>query len=200
MSTRTPHSDKALLRQIANGDAVAFSTFFHLYKNRLFVFVEQLIHSRADAEEIVQDTFMKVWQTASKLADIDQPGHYIYTIARNKTLNYMRKVARDQQLIDQAWANQSELDHTLEEKLRKLEVKEIIDKAVNRLSLQKQTVFRLSREQGLNHSEIAEQLSLSQSRVKNILVEALKHIKACLEKHSDLLAILFWIKYSRHLF
>lgn len=193
-------NEKFLLSRIAEGDAAAFQSFFDLYRNRLFVFVGQLIHSKADAEEIVQDTFLKLWQTAPRLQEVEQPGYYVYTIARNKTLNHMRKIARDRQLIDQVWANQSELDHTLEDKLRTKEVKEIVDKAIAQLSQQKQEVFRLSREQGLSHAEIAAQLGLSQSRIKNILVEILKHVKASLHGHSDLLAILFWLNYSRHLF
>jgi RNA polymerase sigma-70 factor (family 1) len=200
LAATTYYREKILLQQIAEGNALAFKEFFELYRNRIFVFVYQLIHSRADAEEIVQDTFMKVWQTAPRLAEIDNPGQYIYTIARNKTLNYIRKIASDQRLIDQVWANQAELDNTLEEKLRSREVKEIIEKAVSQLSEQKQNIFRLSREQGLTHAEIAAMLGLSQSRVKNILVEALKQIKNNLHPYSDLIAILFWIKYTPLLF
>ena len=200
MAVSTYYREKTLLQQIAEGNALAFREFFELYRNRIFVFVEQLIHSKADAEEIVQDTFMKVWQTAPRLAEIDNPGQYIYTIARNKTLNYIRKIASDQRLIDQVWANQAELDNSLEEKLRSSEVKEVIEKAVSQLSEQKQNIFRLSREQGLTHAEIAAMLGLSQSRVKNILVEALKQIKHNLHPYSDLIAILFWIKYTQLLF
>lgn len=200
MNSHSTYNERTLLRHISEGDAAAFREFFDRYKHRLFVFVEQLIHSRADAEEIVQDTFLKVWQTAPRLSEIDEPGYYIYAIARNKTLNYMRRIAKDQRLVELAWVNQSELDHTLEEKLRSDEVQEIIRKAVEQLSEQKQTVFRLSRELGLSHAEIAAQLGLSQSRVKNILVETLKHIKAYLQQYSDLLAILFWVEYARYLF
>ena len=51
------HNEKLLLREIAEGDLPAFRRFFDLYRDRLFIFVEQLTHSRADAEEIIQDTF-----------------------------------------------------------------------------------------------------------------------------------------------
>jgi RNA polymerase sigma-70 factor (family 1) len=200
LTGRSQYTEKRLLHLVAKGDAQAFREFFDLYKNRIFVFVEQLIHSKADAEEIVQDTFLKVWQTAPTLSEIDNPGQYIYTIARNKTLNYIRKIASDKNLLEQVWACQANLDTTLEEKLRTKEVKEIIDRALGQLSEQKQTVFHLSREQGLTHAEIASQMDLSQSRVKNILVEVLKHIKNNLHPYSDLIAILFWMEYSRYFF
>ncbi|MFT3843707.1 MAG: RNA polymerase sigma-70 factor [Lacibacter sp.] len=200
MDVHILNTEKKLLQDIANGDELAFKEFFELYRNRLFVFVEQLIHSKADAEEIVQDTFLKIWQTAPRLAEIDKPGYYIYTIARNKTLNHIRKITNDKQLMNMVWANHTELDYTLEEKLRTKEVQQLIDNAVAQLSDQKQTVFRLSREKGLSHAEIALHLGLSQSRIKNILVETLKFIKISLQQHSDLLSILFWVSYSRHLF
>ena len=189
-----------LLYLIAQGDTTAFRKFFDAYKDRLFIFVEQLIHSRADAEEIVQDTFMKVWQNAAKLVEIDQPGYYIYTIARNNTLNYIRKHSQQQRLAEIAYSNQLPWDDTLQEKLKTREAQEIINNALAGLSGQKQHIYRLSRESGMSHAEIANLLGLSQSRVKNIIVETLKHIKVQLQTQSDLLALIFWMEYCRLLF
>lgn len=189
-----------LLYLIAQGDTNAFRKFFDAYKNRLFIFVEQLIHSRADAEEIVQDTFIKVWQNASRLVSIDEPGYYIYTIARNNTLNYIRKHGQQQRLAEMAYSNQGQWDDTLQEKLKTREAEEIINNAIALLPEQKQNVYRLSRESGMSHAEIAQLLGLSQSRVKNIIVETLKHIKTQLQNQSDLLALIFWMEYCRLLF
>lgn len=194
MSENRLHNEKQLLEKIANGDAMAFRQFFDLYRVRLYVFVERLIHSKPDAEEIIQDTFLKLWQAAPNLHHIDNPAQYIYTIARNKTLNYMRKISREKKRVHEVWLNQSEVDHYLEEELCSKELRQIIDYSLNHLSPQKQLVFSMSRNEGLSHAEIAAKTGLSQSRVKNIMVEILKYLRECLQQHSVSVSAFFWLQ------
>ena len=89
------NTDRILLQHVAIGDKAAFRQLFDLYKLRLFTFVLQMTHSKVDAEEIVQDVFAKLWEIRTDLVQVDYPGKYIYTIARNKTLNHLAKLARD---------------------------------------------------------------------------------------------------------
>jgi RNA polymerase sigma-70 factor (ECF subfamily) len=189
------NTDRILLQHVANGDKLAFRQLFDLYKLRLFSFVLQMTHSKVDAEEIVQDVFAKLWEIRTDLVQVDYPGKYIYTIARNKTLNHLAKLARDRQLLQQVWLNVSQADNSTEAKLQAQESQRLIGEAINRLSLQRQTIFRLSREQGLTHEEIAAHLGLSKSRVKNILVEILKHIKDYLTLSATVIYALCWISY-----
>lgn len=188
------HNEKELLLQIAEGNETAFRCFFDHYTPLIFTFVERLTRSKADAEEIVQDTFMKIWTSRESLPFIDKPGHYCYVIARNKALDNMRKIARDQRLLDQLWLSFSgEEDNSLENELQSQEYYQLIDQALLRLPRQKQLVFNMSRREGLSHLEISQRLGLSKSRINNILVEVLKYIKSFLEQHSTLIAICFWI-------
>jgi RNA polymerase sigma-70 factor (family 1) len=189
------NTDRILLQHVANGDKLAFRQLFDLYKLRLFSFVLQMTHSKVDAEEIVQDVFAKLWEIRTDLVQVDYPGKYIYTIARNKTLNHLAKLARDRQLLQQVWLNVSQADNSTEAILQAQESQRLIGEAINRLSLQRQTIFRLSREQGLTHEEIAAHLGLSKSRVKNILVEILKHIKDYLTLSATVIYALCWISY-----
>jgi RNA polymerase sigma-70 factor (ECF subfamily) len=175
---------------------LAFRQLFDLYKLRLFSFVLQMTHSKVDAEEIVQEVFTKLWEIRTDLVNVDYPGKYIYTIARNKTLNHLTKQARDRQLLQQVWLNLSQTENSTEAILQAQESQRLIGEAINRLSLQRQTIFRLSREQGLTHEEIANRLGLSKSRVKNILVEILKHIKDYLSLSGTLVYTLCWIGYT----
>jgi RNA polymerase sigma-70 factor (family 1) len=189
------NTDRILLQYVANGDKAAFRQLFDQYKLRLFSFVLQMTHSKVDAEEIVQDVFAKLWEIRTDLVQVDYPGKYIYTIARNKTLNHLAKLARDRQLLQQVWLNMSQADNSTEAILQAQESQRLIGEAINRLSLQRQTIFRLSREQGLTHEEIAAHLGLSKSRVKNILVEILKHIKDYLALSATVIYALCWISY-----
>ncbi|OQP60559.1 RNA polymerase subunit sigma-70 [Niastella vici] len=192
MSLDNTYTDRELLQQVASGDVVAFRQLFDLYRMRLFSFVLKMTHSAADAEEIVQEVFTKLWTNRDSLPAVEFPGKYIYTIARNKTLNHLARAARDQQLQQQLWINLSPYHNTTEDLLQAQESQRLINEAINLLSPQRQTIFRLSREQGLTHEEIAARLGLSKSRIKNILVEILKHIKEQLVRYSAILPILFW--------
>jgi RNA polymerase sigma-70 factor (ECF subfamily) len=188
------YTDKELLQRLAEGDKASFRQLFDAYRLRLFSFVFQLTNSKVDAEEIVQDVFAKLWEIRQTLHTVEHPGKYIYTIARNKTFNHLAKIARDQQLVQQLWVNLSQADHSTEEMLQANESRQLINEAIHQLSQQKQTIFYLSREQGLSHEAIAIQLGLSKSRVKNVMVEVLKHIKDYLLRHTTFLAVLFCMK------
>jgi RNA polymerase sigma-70 factor (ECF subfamily) len=193
-------SDKYLVSRIAEGDEQAFKKLFNRYFDRLFVFVEQLIHSKADTEEILQDTFLKVWQSHHLLANQDEPAKYIYVMARNRTISYLRKMASEKKLMAQLFANMSDVDDAIEEQIRSQEYQTLINGAVNKLTDQQRMVFSMSREQGMMHDQIAEQLGLSRSRVKNIIVDALKQIRVYLQQHSDLVGLIFWLHAAGILF
>lgn len=190
------YTDRELLQQVANGDISAFRQLFDGYKLRLFSFVLHMTHSRVDAEEIVQDVFAKLWESRIQLTAVEYPGKYIYTIARNKTLNHLTRLARDRRLLQQVWANVSQSDNPTEDILQAQESQRLINEAISRLSLQQQTIFQLSRDQGLTHDEIASRLGLSKSRVKNVLVEALKQIREYLERYAVFITALLccWFK------
>jgi len=177
-------SEKLLLQKICDGSESAFNQMFNTYKSKIFTFVNGFIHSKADAEEIVQETFLVLWLQRENLLKIDHPRNYIYTIARNKTYDYLAKVARNQKMLTQNWIALSVGSNDVEDKINLADSKRVIDAAIAELSAQKQTIFNLSRLQDKKHEEIAEIVGLSKSRVKNVIVEVLKHIKYKLNKEA----------------
>ena len=184
-------TDNDLLVALRGGEEQAFRELYVRHSRKILAFAYHLTHSAIDAEDIMQETFLRLWTSREQLPDIDHVGNYIFMIARNKTVDHLRKIALQQRLIDQVWANISEISDEVEQQLDARESKALINKALLQLSPQKQIVFRLSRQQGLSHDEIGQQLQLSKSRVKNLLVETLKHIRCFLARHSSLLAIFF---------
>jgi RNA polymerase sigma-70 factor (family 1) len=189
------YDQTALFVQIRNGDTTAFRTIFDVYKERLFSFAYGLTHSKSDAEEIVQDVFMKLWENRSTLDKIEQPGSYVYRMVRNRSLDLLAKAGRDQALIQQVWANMKGSEELSEEILLAKESQELIEAAVALLPEKKQRIFQLSRRHALSHDEIAGMLGISKQTVKNNLSEALRHIRLYLEQRSALLGLLFWLHY-----
>jgi len=183
--------EKLLLQQIAMGDETAFKSIFDTYKARTFTFVVNFIHSKADAEEIVQDTFLSLWQNRDSLTAVEHPRNYIYTVVRNKTMRYLSNVARDEKMMKVVWANMQVEVNPTEEALQLRESRELINQALSMLSEQKQLIFRMCREQGMSHENIALETGLSKSRVKNIMVEILKYIKVFLTRNSLIITFFF---------
>ncbi|KQR66921.1 RNA polymerase sigma factor [Pedobacter sp. Leaf176] len=197
MSIYNPAAEKILLQKIAADDELAFKHVLELYKNNIYSFVVKFVYSKADAEEIVQDTFFTIWQKRDILPNIEHPRNYIYTVVRNKTYNYLNRVAKNKKLVAQLWANMQVESNNIEELSDLKDSEMLIQSGLRNLSQQKQQIFKMSREAGLSHEEIAEHTGLSKSRVKNIIVEILKYLRYYLSSNtikvsiSPILAYLF---------
>ncbi|QPH40499.1 RNA polymerase sigma factor [Pedobacter endophyticus] len=177
MSIYNLSAEKILLQKIAEGDEFAFKHVFELYKSRVYSFVVKFVHSKADAEEIVQDTFFTIWQKRDTLPNIEHPRNYIYTIVRNKTYNYLNQASKNQKILAQIWANMQVEGNNIEDLTNFKDSELLIKQGLQNLPQQKQQIFKMSREEGLSHEEIAAQIGLSKSRVKNIIVETLKYLR-----------------------
>ena len=79
--------------QVCRVPADNFKCIFDTYKNRLYAYVLAVSHSPYAAEEITQEIFLKLWQCRDVLSEVSNMDAYIFTIARHKTLNYLRKAA-----------------------------------------------------------------------------------------------------------
>ncbi|SDF48349.1 RNA polymerase sigma factor [Chitinophaga filiformis] len=186
-----PDTDTDLLLRMKKGDESAFKELYDRHSRQVAAFVFHLTHSAVDAEDILQDTFLKLWANREQLPPIVNPGNYIFIIARNKTLDHLRKIAQQQKLVDHVWSNISGVADALDLQLDARESQQLINAALSRLTEQQRTIFYLSRQEGLDHATIASRLQLSKSRVKNVQVETLRFLRQFLSRHSELLFVLF---------
>jgi RNA polymerase sigma-70 factor (ECF subfamily) len=186
---------KAAIRAMDGSERVedeAFSVLFTTYKNRLFGYVLAITHSKYIAEEITQEIFIKLWLCRDILHQVDNLDGYIFTVARNKTLNHLRKAAHDMKLLRdlQVLGNPDKSNNNVEERALVTEYDKLLRDALTLLSPQRRLVYQLSRHKGLNHEEIAHQLQLSRHTVKNHMVEALRFIRVYLGKHGSTILLL----------
>jgi RNA polymerase sigma-70 factor (family 1) len=181
-----PYEEKALLERISLGDEKAFSQFVSPLFDRLYGFSLSVTKSEMYAEEIVQDTFLKIWQHRSELQELDNVTAWIFTITRNLSYNFLKRQLKDQELVrrlDEYFALPS---GSAEENLLYKEALVRVQQAVNILPPQQAMVFTLNRLQGLSLDEVADQLQLSKSTVKNHLTQALKNVRTHLLEHSGI--------------
>ena len=88
---KTTKSNKELVLEIKNDDHIAFYNIYERYCKRLFGFVLRYIKLEADAEEIVQEVFVKIWESRSNLNTYSSFESFLFTVAYNTTINLLRK-------------------------------------------------------------------------------------------------------------
>lgn len=184
------NNHELLFLQVAEGDEIAFRGLFNIYIQRLSAFVFKLTKSDSTTTELVQDIFVKLWVNRSKLRDVENHQAYLFSIASNCTMDHLRKVAANARMKTRLWQQMAVSENNTDESLIAKESEELINAAVVQLSPQKQKIFTLSRNEGLNHEQIAHHLQLSKSTVKNHIVETLRHIRSYLHRHSETLILL----------
>lgn len=180
-----PHEEKLLFNKIAAGDEMAFRTIYDAYFDRLAAYAFKISKSEDVSEDVVQDVFVKLWTNRSALVNVEMHQAYIFSIARNKTIDYLRKLARETTLIALLAENIQHHTNNVEKRIESQELRALISEAIAQLSPQKQKVFHLSKYEDLSHDEIAEELNLSKSTIKNHLSETMQYLRRNLKVVPD---------------
>jgi RNA polymerase sigma-70 factor (family 1) len=194
----TPYSqydDKALFLKIAEGDEKAFTELFNTYTPKLFPFVFKLTRNEHLAEEMIQETFLRLWVNRAELVNVKEPASWVFKIAANVSITWLRKQSNRQRLLTAV--ELKEASDTVVDKLETKELALIISKAVEGLPDRRREIYRLSREQGLNHQQIAEKLKLSTNTVANQIGISLKFIREFINKETGLSVVTLLILFSR---
>lgn len=184
-------SEQKLLSRIAEGDQKAFDLLFDCYRDRLFHYLKKVTKSEVIAEEIVLDVFLKIWTGRSLISGIDHFEAFLFRIARNKALDFLRSVQKSRLKQNELWelihAQQS--NETADQEILLAEVARSVRQAVDRLSPQRKIVFQLSREHDLTYEQIGRKLHLSTNTVRNHLAASLQFIRAYLKAEYDYLIL-----------
>lgn len=180
------YTEKELLQLSREGDEKAFAEIFHRYKFKLYGYMYRLTQSQEMAEDIVQETFLRLWKNRQQLGDIENLGSYIFRMAQNQAINGFKRMAMETVIIRQLLTGEKEFAPSTPESVLALkEMEALFRKAVDNLPPQQKKVYHLSREQGLKHEEIAEILQISRGTVKNHMIQLLRTLRSHLEKNLD---------------
>lgn len=175
----TTHNELSLFRNLATGDEQDFRRVFHYYNARLFPFILKVVKEEEPARELVQDVFLKLWIHRESVAVMENPSSWLFRVASNLAISYLRTKAVQQRRdiaslkMQESGGEQLHIESGIDAK----KLQAIIDEAIEQLPDRRREIYKLSRLAGLSHKEIAEKLQLSQSTVKNQVVDALKFIE-----------------------
>ncbi|MCS3797052.1 RNA polymerase sigma factor [Niastella sp. OAS944] len=190
---------KQLFLQVAEGNERAFETLFNTFLPKLYPFIIKFIKSEPAAQEIVQETFIRVWLSRDKLSEIDNPGGWLYKVASNECYSYLRKSILNNKFFNPLTFEPEPVNSTHEGFALK-ELNRLIGEAVDKLPAQRKKIYRMSRDEGKSIPEIASILNISPNTVKNALVASLKFIREYLVKYGVIFILLLLTEKNKNIF
>ncbi len=164
--------EESLLVRLQRGDEVAFTELYHLYKARIYYNLLRLVKSEEAAEELLQDTFLKVWERRASLDPARSFQSYLYRIAGNLAMDFYRKAALDFKLRAHLLATGAETCEPVEQGVIRKETYHQLHELISKLPVQRQRVFRLCRIEGKSYAETAAIMGISAGTVKDHLIKA----------------------------
>ena len=173
--------ETALVAQARQGDAEAFTELTERYQRNIFRLAQNITQNREDAEDVLQETFLKAYQHLPEFEGHSKFYTWIVRIAVNEALMKLRKRKWDKTVWLDEPVNVGEetvareiavWEDNPEQRYSQQELREILDKAVNGLAAPYRTVFALRDMEGLSTEETAEALDLSIPAVKSRLLRA----------------------------
>lgn len=172
MKRKTEISDQSLLFEVAeNNDNQSFRMLFERYSGRLFNLIFRMIQNYEDSNDILQETFIRVYKNRHKCYKMENFKGWVYTVSLNLARDYIRLKKRKKEVMLNENINKSSDCNPLKNSEKK-EAKRKILKAMKKLSSKYRAVFTLRDIEGLSYEEISKTLNLKEGTVKSRLNRA----------------------------
>lgn len=188
-----------IISEIKSGNRDVFQLFYRAEFCNIVYFINKYIYDNDSAKDIAQESFISLWNYREKLDDQKNIRALIYTIAKNKALNYLRSnfIQNNSPINDELLINFNSLasDH-VSNNIESLELNDIITKIYESLPPTYKESFLLSRNAGLTYEQIAERKGVSVKAIEYHISQALKIIRKKLAKYNIYKYILLFILIS----
>jgi RNA polymerase sigma-70 factor (ECF subfamily) len=174
---------KSLLKEVSlEGSQAAYKELFMRLHERLKKFAYSILKSHEEAEELVSDIFIRIWQKRERLTEIESPRLYFYTTVKNLAFTRLSRQKREVSVSGDDWLVKMDSVFFDPEKLMMTEeIIRQIRQAVNELPPRCRLVFLLVKEDGLRYKEVAQLLHLSVKTIENQMTIALRRIGSCMQ-------------------
>jgi RNA polymerase sigma-70 factor (ECF subfamily) len=182
--------NEELIIGIRKGDLIAFEKLYLQYYAYLCLIAEHIVKNRCDAEEVVSDVFVKLWNIKEKIEIISVKA-YLVRAVHNTSLNYLERSSiknrstetiNDSEIKLLAWDSDYPLGHLYEK-----EVLDILDQGIGKLPDGCREIFMLSRIEEMKYQDIASKLGISVNTVKTQMKIALSRLRETLKDYLPVL-------------
>jgi RNA polymerase sigma-70 factor (ECF subfamily) len=169
--------EKNLLLAIKCDDPEAFKKIYQRYRLKVYYFSLRFLKNKEEAEEVVQEVFIKIWNNRKQINETLSFNSYLFTIAKNHIFNLNRNKLNHQAFIDFIMPFCSETENNTEEAVISKDLENHLNNAINTLPPQRKKIFKKSREEGLTYPQIASELNISEKTVESQIRLAIKWLK-----------------------
>lgn len=171
------HSDEELLLMLQSGEHHAFREIYKRYWDKLLYIAGKKLEDLSEAESIVQDVFVDLWQRRETLEIREQLAGYLVVAVRYRILNFLARQHKAEVYLRDTARSLSSADHSTEEWLGFEELRSWLEKIVAALPEKCQLAYRL-RGEGYSQREIARHMKVSEKTVETHISRALKILRS----------------------
>lgn len=176
--------DHSLVQLLQQGNVIAFDSLFTVYSHKLFCFALKYFKNESDAEELVQDVFVQVWENRQSLKSGLSFRSYLFTIALNQIRRHFNKKAISLRYLESLQKDPEIYDYQLIQNDDYESVLQMINLIIEQMPPRRHEIFIKSKLEGKNAKEIAYELNISSGTVDNQVSEALRFIRSHLKKEN----------------
>ena len=185
-------SDNLIVEQLKEGSKDALKLLYNQYADRINRFAYGYLKTDFEAEELVQEVFLKLWNNRQKLDGSQNIKSFLFKIAVNTVYDFIRRKNVEQAFQEFVASDNTSSNETWHEVVYH-DMLSQIERIVKLMPEQRQRIFSLSREKGLSNDEIAEALNLSKRTVENQLYRATAFLKKNLKMESGMAVLFFYL-------
>jgi RNA polymerase sigma-70 factor (ECF subfamily) len=188
-------AERGLVERAASGDRDAYRILVEKYQNRVFSLVLSMVKSREDAEDIVQESFVKAYLSLKNFRGESSFYTWIYRVAYNMAIDFQRRNTRRNGVVTEPRSNNGEKevapvegvasDGNPEDTVQRKELAVTLDAAMAHLSEEHRAVIMLREVDGMSYSEIADVLGVSQGTVMSRIHYAKKYLQKALKEFEN---------------
>lgn len=179
--------ERELIKRLKLDDQTAFELIFRFYYSGLVIFSKQITNNGEDAEEMVQDFFVQLWENRRKINEVETLKPYFFTSIKNKSLNHLKRRGVEQKIHDYI-KKQVEKNILYDPDIYVTsELQEQITRAIDGLPERCREIFVMSRLRGFSNDEIAENFDISKRTVETQISKALRILRNELQNYLGIL-------------
>jgi RNA polymerase sigma-70 factor (family 1) len=174
------YDEPKLLSDMAAGGQNAFRSIYQHYHARINAYILSLVKSPQLAEDLLQEVFIKVWEARDQLGDVQNFGAWLFSVARNHTINALRSAARSQSVLGEILKHAAQ--PRFDDEILARDYARFIQRVLDSLPSRTRDIYRKCKEQGRTYEEVARELGVSGNAVKRHVINSIKALREAARK------------------